>query len=408
MRNSFLRIFTLSLFITGCSAINQQIIPIEPITTTNNNSDEIIVKLITSVNPENYARKNNLELVSAIGLNMYIFKGKTNISVLKNSSEIKWIESNSPINLPRLNSQPMPEIQHRDDNSWPNDPFLEVQYGIKITGTDKVWKVQKGNPGVIVAVIDSGVDGTHPEFQGQLSDGFDFTVKPPVPGGNIDKYGHGTHVAGVIGAKANNGIGISGMAPNCKILPVRIFDEFGHSSEGIAAEAIIWSVDHGAKVINASWGSPIPGQAQHDAVKYALDKDVVFVAAVGNSGNDDPDNVSYPGASPGVIGVSATTDIDTWASFSTYGPQVDLAAPGKAILSTYPLSLGNGYRIMEGTSMASPAVAAAAALVRSQFPQLTQQQVAEKLQSTAKDVISTGHDPYAGYGRIDVARAVLE
>jgi subtilisin family serine protease len=284
--------------------------------------------------------------------------------------------------------------------------LLPAQYGREITGANQVWDVQRGSPDVIVAVIDSGIDATHPEFQGQLVPGWDVTVTPAHAGGTTDGYGHGTHVAGVIGAKANNGVGIAGVAPGCKLMPVRIFDEFGHSTEGASAAAVVWAVDHGAKVINASWGSPDPGQAAETAYQYALSKDVVFVSAVGNSGSNDTQY--FPGATAGVIGVSATTDIDTWGSFSTYGDWVDLAAPGEGILSTYPLAKGNGYRIMRGTSMACPMVTAAAALVRSQFPGWTQAQVKARLEATAKDVIQPGIDPYAGHGRVDIARALLD
>lgn len=402
---------SLAVLIAGCNTSNNitnEIIPENTISTQSSINDQILVKLNNGVSPTDYAKKNSLTLLNNVGLNIYLFKGKKDLSTLKKDNNVKWAQENHPINLPALKTYPVPKITKKTRDAVTNDPLLDAQYGIFITGTDKAWKVQKGSPDVTVAVIDSGIDGTHPEFQGQLLQGWDLTVNPPVVGGNVDGYGHGTHVAGVIGAKSNNGIGISGIAPGCKLLPIRIFDSMGHSSEGIAAAAVIWAADHGAKVINASWGSPLPGEAFHEAVKYALEKDVVFVAAVGNSGNNDPDDAGYPGKSPGVIGVAATTDIDGWASFSTYGDQVDLAAPGKGILSTFPLSLGNGYRIMEGTSMAAPTVTAAAALVRSQFPKLNGKQVKEKLEMTAKDVISTGHDVYSGFGRVDIARAVLE
>jgi subtilisin family serine protease len=213
-------------------------------------------------------------------------------------------------------------------------------------------------------------------------------------------------VAGIIGARQDNGQGVTGIAPGCKLLPVRIFDDAGHTNEGASTAAIIWAVDHGAKVINASWGSPSDSESGRAAVKYAQDHDVVVVSAVGNTGKQwDP---SYPAAWPGVVAVAATNDNDRWASFSTWGDWITLAAPGDGILSTYPLSKGNGYRIMSGTSMAAPAVSGVAALVRSQHPKLTQAQVVERLYATAKDVINTGVDPYSGHGRVDALRAVLD
>lgn len=371
---------------------------------------EMIVRLKPGTNPELFARQNGLKLSLNIGLNMYLFEGQQELKLLQNNLNVQWVEPNYRMSLPptkslEVSSQRKRKLQSMAKMSQVNDPLLPAQYGNFITGTDKVWSIQKGSPDVVVAVIDSGIDGTHPEFQGQLVPGWDVTKKIPGPGGTEDGYGHGTHVAGVIGAKQNNGIGISGMAPNCKLMPVRIFNNFGHSKSGYSAAAIIWAVDHGAKVINASWGSPMEGQSTKEALKYALENDVVFVAAVGNSANNDK---KYPGASTGAIGVSATNDIDGWASFSTFGDWVSVAAPGEGILSTYPLKKGNGYRIMRGTSMAAPAVSAAAALIRSQFPSLNHLEVKQRLESTAKDVIMNGKDKYSGYGRIDVAKAILE
>jgi len=233
--------------------------------------------------------------------------------------------------------------------------------------------------------------------------GWDFTPKQPVAGGDRDGYGHGTHVAGVVGARTGNGEGIAGLAPGCALMPVRIFNDFGHTRDGIAAEAVIWAADHGARVINCSWGSPMDGEAMRDAISYAASRDVVVVAAVGNGGKNEP---NWPGAHPDAIGVAASTDLDGWASFSAWGDWVDLAAPGKGVLSTYPVALGNGYRTMEGTSMAAPFVTAAAALVRSAHPDWPAAKVREALEQTAKDTVVTGRDGYSGFGRV-VPRAAM-
>lgn len=367
---------------------------------------ETLIRLKPGVSPQAYARRHGLTLVQNIGLGIYLFKGHRPLDVLEADSSAVWAEPNMAFRLPPLKTAPAPARLPSFSVGAFDDPLLPAQYGISITGTDRAWAVQRGSADVVVAVIDSGIDGTHPEFAGRLLPGYDFSEKEPRPGGNVDGYGHGTHVAGVIGAAAGNGIGIAGIAPGCKLMPVRIFNNWGHTTTGGATAAVIWAVNNGAKVINASWGSTLVNQASHDAYQYALDQDVVFVAAVGNSGKND--SKSYPGASPGVIGVSATNADDRWASFSTWGDWVSLAAPGEGILSTYPLSKGNGYRIMQGTSMASPLVAGAAALVRSQYPQLTQAQIKERLEKTAKDVIQKGFDPYSGHGRVDVGRAVLD
>jgi len=368
---------------------------------------QTIVRLKPGMTPESFASRHGLRLKQALGLNIFVFEGAKPFQVLAADSAALWAEPDYAIQLPALQPRNLSAPLPRQDNSaLPNDPLLPAEYGFALTGTDKIWQSQPGRPEVIVAVVDSGIDASHPEFQGQLVEGFDFTEKVPVPGGAVDGYGHGTHVAGVIGARANNGIGIAGIAPGCKLMPVRIFNNWGHSEGGLSTAAVIWAVDHGAKVINASWGSPMLGEAAKAAYEYAIAKDVVFVAAVGNSGKEDTEY--YPGASPEAIGVSAVNSDDRWASFSTFGEWVDLAAPGANVLSTYPLKLGNGYKIMDGTSMAAPFVSAAAALVRSQYPSLTQAQVRSQLERTAKDVIMTGKDKYAGWGRVDIARAVLE
>lgn len=368
---------------------------------------QTIARLKAGVRPEDFARRHSLNLKHSLGLGMYVFTGGTAVSLLKRDPSAQWVEPDYSIQLPALQPRNLTAPVIRQDNpALPNDPLLPAEYGFALTGTDKIWQSQPGRPEVIVAVVDSGIDASHPEFQGQLVEGFDFTEKTPASGGAVDGYGHGTHVAGVIGAKANNGMGIAGIAPGCKLMPVRIFNNWGHSEGGLSTAAVIWAVDHGAKVINASWGSPMLGEAAKAAYEYAIAKDVVFVAAVGNSGKEDTEY--YPGASPEAIGVSAVNSDDRWASFSTFGEWVDLAAPGANVLSTYPLKLGNGYKIMDGTSMAAPFVSAAAALVRSQYPSWSQAQVRAQLERTAKDVIMTGKDKYAGWGRVDIARAVRE
>ena len=369
-----------------------------------------LVKLAPGVKPAAWAARRGLRHAGAIGLNIHRFSGARGAEPPRTDRETVWSEPEHAIALPadrgRAWGGALPPAIKAPRVDGPDDPLLPAQYGRAITGVERLWDVQRGSPDVIVAVIDSGVDARHPELEGQLLPGWDVTVTPARAGGDVDGYGHGTHVAGVIAARANNGVGIAGVAPGCKILPVRIFNDFGHSTTGASAAAVIWAVDHGARVINASWGSPLPGAAAEAAYQYALDQDVVFVSAVGNSGSNE--TRSYPGATEGVIGVAATTDIDTWGSFSTWGEWVDLAAPGEGILSTYPIAKGNGYRIMRGTSMASPLVAGAAALVRSQYPGWSRAQVVERLYATARDVIQTGVDPYSGHGRVDIGRAVLD
>ncbi|MEB3197731.1 MAG: S8 family serine peptidase [Candidatus Sericytochromatia bacterium] len=363
-----------------------------------------LVRLKAGQSPQAWARRHGVRHLAALGLNMHRMGGGE-LASLARDAQVAWLEPESSLRLPpssgRHVTSPQAPLTSRADG--PDDPLLPAQYAWRLLGADRTWRAQPGRPEVLVAVIDSGIDVSHPDLMGQAFEGWDLTGKVAGPGGLVDGYGHGTHVAGVIGARVNNGVGIAGLAPGCKLLPVRIFNNFGHSTSGASAAAIVWAVDHGAKVINASWGSPMQSQAMTDALAYAADKDVIVVAAAGNSGNNEP---KYPGAEPLAVGVAASNDIDGWASFSTFGDWVDLAAPGEGVLSTYPLALGNGYRIMRGTSMAAPHVTAAAALLRSQHPSWSREQVIERLYVTAKDIVQTGMDPYAGRGRVDLLGAL--
>lgn len=368
---------------------------------------QVLVKLRAGVDGKAFAAKRGLRYAGSIGLNIHRLEGASARPQLSRDAEVLWSEAERAIEAPRLEEAPAsraPKAPRSADG--PNDPLLAAQYGWHLVGGAQAHAQAAKGKGVVVAIIDSGIDASHPEFAGQLLPGWDVSGKEAGPGGNEDGYGHGTHVAGVVGALANNGQGIAGLAPEAKLLPVRIFNNFGHSKEGASAAAVIWAVDHGAQVINASWGSPLPGEASKEAVRYAMSKNVVFVAAVGNSGKNGDEDPSYPAAIPGVLAVAGTTDTDGWASFSTFGNFITLAAPGESILSTYPMAKGNGYRIMRGTSMAAPCVSACAAVLRGAYPQMSQEQIRERFYGTAKDVIQNGFDPYSGHGRIDLAKAL--
>lgn len=370
-------------------------------------SRQVLAKLRPGVDAKAFAAKQGLKHAGAIGLNIHRFEGASARPKLARGGEVLWVEDERAIEAPKLVEAPAgrsPQAPRR--SGGPNDPLLTAQYGWQLVGGAEAYAQGAKGRGVTVAIIDSGIDASHPEFAGQLLPGWDVSGKEAGPGGHEDGYGHGTHVAGVVGALANNGQGIAGLAPEAKLLPVRIFNNFGHSKEGASAAAVIWAVDHGAQVINASWGSPLPGEAAKEAVRYAMSKNVVFVAAVGNSGKNGDEDPSYPAAIPGVLAVAGTTDTDGWASFSTWGNFITIAAPGESILSTYPMAKGNGYRIMRGTSMAAPCVSACAAVLRGAQPNLTQDQIRERFHATAKDVIQNGFDPYSGHGRIDLTKAL--
>ncbi len=281
----------------------------------------------------------------------------------------------------------------------PNDVlYSKYQWNLPIIETEAGWGIGKGSENVIVAVVDTGADMTHPDLQGRLQPGYNVIDPASSP---MDDVGHGTHVAGIIAALVNNTEGVAGMTWYNPVMPVKVLDETGAGNTYNVAQGIIWAADHGAKVINMSLGNYADANFLHDAIKYAYDKDIVLIAA---SGNDNTNEPGFPAAYPEVFAVSATDDAKNKASFSNFGDYIDVAAPGVNIASTYP---HNQYAALSGTSMASPHVTALAALIRSANPQLKNTEVMEIMRRTAKDLGEPGKDDYYGYGQIDVVNALL-
>ncbi|MFF2887751.1 S8 family peptidase [Paenibacillus sp. NPDC057967] len=280
----------------------------------------------------------------------------------------------------------------------PNDAlYSKYQWNLPSIETEKGWNVSKGDEGVIIAVLDTGVQSSHPDLQGKLLSGTNIVDKNKAPD---DDVGHGTHVAGIIGASVNNGEGVAGISWYNKIMPVKVLDSSGAGSTYSVAQGIIWAVDNGAKVINMSLGNYAQADFLHDAIKYAYERDVVLIAA---SGNDNTERPGYPAAYPEVFAVAATNNNKEKASFSNYGDYIDVAAPGDSIASTYP---GSQYAALSGTSMASPHVAALAGLIRSANPSLSNQEVMEIMRTSARDLGTSGKDIYFGYGEIDIVKAL--
>lgn len=328
--------------------------------------------------------------------NTYIFQSETmSMEQLKAYFARKWSPAViEPHYLYQTNEMPpafdAPEI--------PNDMlFSEYQWNLPVIETNRGWKLSKGSNDVIIGVVDTGVDLAHPDLKGRLLKGYNVIDPDKDP---VDDVGHGTHVAGIISANVNNGEGIAGMTWGGKILPVKALDQSGSGTAYSVAQGIIWAADNGAKVINLSLGNYADAQFLHDAIKYAYDKDVVLVAATGNDNTERP---GYPAAYPEVLSVSATDYNLQKASFSNYGDYVDVVAPGESIASTYP---DNQYAALSGTSMASPHVAALAALIRSANPELRNTEVMDIIRSSVIDLGDPGRDNLYGYGQIDVYAAL--
>lgn len=291
--------------------------------------------------------------------------------------------------------------------SWtPDDPDYADQWNLARVGAEAAWDVERGDASVVVAVVDSGVDLEHPDLAGQLADGgYDFVDSDREP---ADEFGHGTHVAGVIAAGTNNGLDVAGLANGCTVLPVRVLDENGDGSTALMAEGIRFAADAGADIINVSAGGPDSSRVLLDAVEHAIAEGCIVVAAAGNRGGTGLD---YPAAYPDVVAVGGTDVHDSRASFSRAGSGLDIVAPGDDILSLRPTTgpADDGPTgFMSGTSMSTPHVSAAAALLRSANPTWTAPVVVHRLLASAEDLGARGRDDYYGYGllRTDLALGV--
>ncbi len=281
-------------------------------------------------------------------------------------------------------------------SAWPNDPDLWLQWALGATylDPDPLWQRNIDASHVRVAVLDTGVDPYHPEFAGRLLLGLNALTGRT---DSEDTDGHGTHVAGIIGAAGNNGIGVAGVCWQCQLLSVKVLDKQGGDDEE-ALEGIVYAVNNGAQVINMSFNSEATSlsSAYQRAIAYAVSRNVVVVAAAGNDGGA----VTQPANTPGLLAVAATTQANTLAVYSNRGPQVGIAAPGDAILSTLP---DDEYGSDTGTSMAAPFVSGAAAILRAEHPSWTAPRIIDALESATDPVVSLS-DPTLRIGRLDLSK----
>ncbi len=311
----------------------------------------------------------------------------------------------------------------------PDDTYWEWQWGMTIVNAPQAWDVTTGRADVVIAILDTGADLSHPDLVGQfwvnedeipgnaLDDDHNGKVddingwrfchlgSTPVESNDVqDDHGHGTHVAGIVAARGNNALGVAGIAWGCRLMIVKVLDRNGDGWYSDLAAGLIYATDNGARIVNLSLGGPSDMQVLRDAVDYARSRGVLIVAAAGNIVGSSH-SVLYPAAYEyeRVLAIAATDESDRRAGFSCYGPQVDLAAPGSLIYST---CLGGGYCYKSGTSMATPLVSGLAALLWSLHPGYTPEQVRERLIDTALDIESTGWDQYTGWGRVDAGEAI--
>ncbi len=312
----------------------------------------------------------------------------------------------------------------------PNDELLREQWSLKAIDAYSAWEITKGSQKIKIGLIDTGVKLEHPDLLGQFAinraedlnkngifdkydidnidnDGNGFV--DDVCGWNFidgknniveDDNGHGTFIAGILSAKQNNEIGISGVAPNCKILPLKAFNSNGYGNEEDVAKAILYAVNNGVRVINMSFGDTSYSTLLKDAIEFAYEKGVVMVASSGNTGNDV---LHYPSAYQQTISVGAVNKYLNRAPFSSYGSNLDLVAPGVNVLTT---SKDGGYKRISGTSAAAPFVTASVALLLSKSPNLTNEEIKQILKKSSQDIGELGWDEETGSGLLNVFNAL--
>ena len=330
---------------------------------------------------------------------------------------------------------PKSEIRNPKLSISPNDPRYADQWALPKLGWDRIFTHAQTFQEVLVAIVDSGVDYDHEDLveriwinqaeldgiegvdddgNGYVDDirGWDFTDAPTLPGigdyvvrdnDPMDESGHGTHVAGIVGAASDNGKGIAGIAPNARLMCLRAglrLSIGGFLEDDDVASAIVYAADNGARVINMSWGDPRRSPLIRDVIRYAAHQGCVLVAAAGNEGSEA---LYYPAGLDETIAVSAIESGDNLASYANYGWNLDVVAPGSNILSTKP---DDQYGNLGGTSMATPHVSALAALILGENPDYTADEVKNLILHTAVDLGAPGWDPTFGAGRIDLPQAL--
>lgn len=294
-------------------------------------------------------------------------------------------------------SQPDPIIQ--PELPVTNDPYVQKQWALNQIEALKSWQITTGKPEILVAVLDTGIDQSHEDLKGKVIAEVNFTDSPT----SQDVYGHGTHVAGIISANSNNGIGITGVAPECRLVNIKIADDRGKCQSSVLAEGIVWASDNGASVINISVGFIEPSPELANAVDYAWNRGAVIIVAAGNHGTECP---IYPAYYENCIAVAATSQDGTLAPLSNYGIWVDVAAPGFNIYSTLP---DNGYDYKTGTSFAAAYVSGLAALL---FSLVTDTNGNGKVNDEVRAAIEAGCQemgiPAVGQGQINAANSLAK
>jgi len=380
---------------------------------------QILVKFKPSISSQSISALNSANNVRVItrlpNLGVYNLSGEKSVAELLAAYD------------PKTN----PNVEYAEPNhlcvglsTTPNDPSFNQQWGLTNIKAPQTWDIQKGSSSVIIAVVDSGVDLNHEDLKNRVIYGHDYVDGDEVPS---DELGHGTHVAGIIGAQTNNSLGVAGVNWDCRLLIIRVLNSANYGTAANFAAGVNYAADHGAKVINLSLALDppnVPNTTMNDAVQYAHGQGCVLVAAAGNNGDT---SVCYPASCDNVISVAAVDQYDNRASYSNANAFVDVCAPGgmgtggalhspTRIYSTMPSyhvtkngeGFYNNYDYMHGTSMAAPFVAGFAGLIFAQNPTWTNTSVKDLILSSVDHLGSgaagTRNDIF-GYGRINLYKA---
>ncbi|WP_433371666.1 type VII secretion-associated serine protease mycosin [Actinoplanes sp. CA-142083] len=299
----------------------------------------------------------------------------------------------APVSAPVFAEPPSPLV---------GDSVRDDQWYLKTLNIAGAWTYSSG-AGVTVAVIDSGVDSTHPDLTGQVLPGLDLV--DPKGDGDTDLVGHGTTVSAIIAGRGDDPAGVIGIAPKAKILPVRVLDEENRYDDAIiVAQGVRWAVDHGARVVNLSLGGNGSSATLAAALDYAFAKDVVVVACTGNTSASSDSEVWYPAREPGVIAVAGMEKDSTslWSGSIT-GKETVVTAPATQLVGA---QAGGGYWKVQGTSFAAPMVTGTAALIRSRWPTMPAGEVINRIIRTAHDEGPSGRDTTFGFGMVDPTGAL--
>lgn len=426
--------------------------PVATKRSSKNCAAEILVKFRSNVNLseiEKIAAKNNDRVEDEIESvkNLISIDDLDNEDAAKVAAQygkmkdlVEYAEPNFKIELDPTAEARMVNTVNRlsEDSNVPNDPMFNEQWALSNTGQNggkenadmsalKAWEKSKGSNKVVIAVLDTGVDYTHPDLVtniwfrpdsipqytddelGTFNDtrGFDAADNQSDP---MDDNGHGTHCAGIIGAEGNNDEGIAGINWNVQIMPLKFLGKGGFGSTKDAIESINYAIDRkrngvNIRIISASWGSTQYSKALEDAIRAAGEAGILFVAAAGNNSTDNDKRPHYPSNYdlPNVISVAALDRNDQLASFSNFGVKtVHIGAPGREIVSTW---LKDDYREASGTSMATPYVAGTAALILANEPDLSVEKLREKVLKSVDKIDSLNGKVESG-GRINAAKAL--